>query len=122
MMLRTLGYAEEAPVCLWPWAARQMDILMYYLVTRSHEPSTSPFKFSNPRAGPANLSWANPLFCDVTVRLSAPDRHHKMCYRSVTGCYLGRDVNRPLDIDGVCGPACMMVAVRVADPGRSPPP
>ena len=98
MMLRTLGYAEEAPVCLWPWAARQMDILMYYLVTRSHEPPTSPFKFSNPHAGPANLSWANPLFCDVTVRLSTPDRHHKMCYRSVTGCYLGRDVNRQGDI------------------------
>ena len=94
MIVRCLGYANEAPPCLWSWVARQMDIIMYYLVTKAHDPPVSPYRFSNPDDGPADVSWLEPILCDVTVHLSERDQLRKPAYTSATACYLRRDVNR----------------------------
>ena len=97
MMRRTMAHAD-APACLWSWVARQMDILMYYFTSKAHNPAVSSYRFSNPEAEPADLSWAHPLFCDCTVHLSDRDRQGKLSHSGADACYLGRDVNRQASI------------------------
>ena len=97
MVRRTMAHAD-APACLWSWAARQMDLLMYYFTTKAHNPAVSSFRFSNPDAEPADLSWAHPMFCDCTVHLSDRDRQGKLSHSGADACYLGRDVNRQASI------------------------
>jgi len=98
MMRRTLAHADEAPACLWSWVARQMDILMYYFTTKAHNPPVSPYRFSNPDAELANLSWVHPVLCDCTVHLSERDQQGKLSHTGAEACYLGRDTNRQADI------------------------
>jgi hypothetical protein len=62
----TLCYAH-APECLWPWAAAHIERVLYFLPSRAHEPIQSAYHFTHPDAGDADLAWAKPLFCDVTV-------------------------------------------------------
>ncbi len=45
----------------------------------------------------ADLSWAKPLFCDVTVHLPSRDSQGKLAYTGSDGCYLGRDFKRNAD-------------------------
>ena len=97
MVRRTMAHAD-APACLWSWVARQMDILMYYITTKAHNPAVSSYRFSNPDAEPADLSWAHPLLCDCTVHLSDRDRQGKLSHSGADACYLGRDVNRQASI------------------------
>jgi hypothetical protein len=80
----------DAPDCLWPWCARQMDIVMYYLLTKAHSPAVSPFRFSHPSALVANLTWVRPMFCDCSVHLAERDRQGKLSHSSAAACYLGR--------------------------------
>lgn len=84
----------DAPLCLWPWAASQFENVAYFISTRAHEPPVSPFQFSHPDAGEPDLSWARPLFCDVTVHVAKRDVGGKMNYTGTDGCYLGHDFKR----------------------------
>lgn len=80
---RTVEYSGYAPLRLWPWMVNQAEHIAYYFIsTRAHKPPKSPFKFSYPDAPPADLTWAEPLFCDVVVHLAKADIHGKMAYRS----------------------------------------
>ena len=97
MVRRCMAHAD-APDCLWPWCARQMDIVMYYLLTKAHSPAVSPFRFSHPGALVANLTWVRPMFCDCSVHLAERDRQGKLSHSSAAACYLGRDTNRNADI------------------------
>lgn len=83
-----------APECLWPWGAQQAETLHYFLSTRSHNPEVSPYRFSHPDGPPADLSWAYPMYCDVTVRLQEKDVHGKMGVRGADGVHLGFDWRR----------------------------
>lgn len=91
---RTVAYAGNAPLCLWPWVVSQAEHVAYFLTTRAHKPPMSPFRFSYPDAAPADLTWAEPLFCDVVVHLAKADIDGKLAYRSTVGCYLGHDFKR----------------------------
>lgn len=95
---RTVAYAGDAPLCLWPWIVNQAEHVAYFLTTRAHKPPMSPFRFSYPDAGPADLTWAEPLFCDVVVHLAKSDIDGKLAYRSTVGCYLGHDFKRNAQI------------------------
>ena len=53
--------------------------------------------FAHPDSGLADLSWAKPLFCDVTVHLPSRDSQGKLAYTGSDGCYLGRDFKRNAD-------------------------
>ena len=74
---RSLGVAKQAmnaalahagvDACLWPWALMQFENIRYYTATGSHPDFKSPYSVLSPEAGPADLSWAKPMFCDVTV-------------------------------------------------------
>jgi hypothetical protein len=83
-----------APECLWPWALTQFEHTRYFMSTESHSPPVSPYAFSHPEAPPADVSWAKPLFCDVTVSLSKQDRAGKLSHTGADGCYLGHDFKR----------------------------
>ena len=80
--------------CLWPWAALYVQNTLYYITTRAHQPPTSPYHFLRPNSDPADMSWAHPLFCDVTVRLAARDVTNKVTATGADGCYLGHDFRR----------------------------
>jgi hypothetical protein len=88
-----LAYAD-APECLWPWAAAHLERILYFMPTRAHEPPQSAHQFLHPQDGDVNLSWAKPLFCDVTVHLSERDIKTKTGPTGADGCYLGRDLVR----------------------------
>ncbi len=57
-------------------------------------PSLTRMEFLHPQDGDVNLSWAKPLFCDVTVHLSERDIKTKTGPTGADGCYLGRDLVR----------------------------
>ena len=90
---RQFGYGS-APECLWSWAAAQCEVLLYYLSTESHNPPTSPYRFSFPDEPPTDVGWAQPMFCDVTIRLQEPDISGKLAPRGVDGTHLGYDTRR----------------------------
>ena len=85
---------DAAPECLWPWAAQQAETLLYFLGTEALSPATSPYLLSNPDAAAAEMDWAYPMFCDVTVRLQEADVHGKMAARGEDGTHLGYDRRR----------------------------
>ena len=85
---------HAAPECLWPWAAHQTELLLYFLSTEAHNPATSPYRFAYPDGEAADLSWAWPMFCDVSVRLQEADMEGKMSARGCDGCHLGYDWRR----------------------------
>lgn len=87
------GY-EPAPACLWSWAANQTELLLYYLSTEAHSPPLSPYRFTHPDGETADLGWAQPMFCDCTVRLQEADIHGKMGVRGADGVHLGYDWRR----------------------------
>ena len=89
----TLCYAH-APECLWPWAAAHIERVLYFLPSRAHEPIQSAYHFTHPGAGYADLAWAKPLFCDVTVHLAARDMKTKTGPTGADGCFLGHDFIR----------------------------
>ena len=66
-------------------------------VSEAIQPPMSPYMLAHPEAGPADLSWAKPLFCDVTVHLPYRDSQGKLAYTGSDGCYLGRDFKRNAD-------------------------
>ena len=88
-----LAYAD-APDCLWPWAAAHLERVLHFMPTRAHQPPTSPFRFLHPEAGVVDMSWARPLFCDVTVHLTYRDVTSKVGPSAAEGCYLGHDFVR----------------------------
>ena len=92
----TLAYAGEkgAPECLWPWAAAHLEKLLYFMPTRAHHPPQSAYHFTHPEAGEADVSWAEVLFCDVTVHLSSRDIKTKTGPTGADGCFLGHDFER----------------------------
>ena len=92
----TLAYCGErgAPECLWPWAAAHLEKVLYYMPTRAHYPPTSAYHFTHPEAGEADLSWADVLFCDVTVHLTERDIKTKTGPTGADGCFLGHDFER----------------------------
>ena len=85
---------DAAPDCLWSWAAQQAETLLYFLGTDALSPPTSPYRFTNPDAEEADMGWAYPMFCDVTVRLQETDVHGKVGQRGGEGCHLGYDRRR----------------------------
>ena len=87
------GYGP-APACLWSWAANQTELLLYYLQTEAHNPPMSPYRFTHPDADTADLGWAQPMFCDCSVRLQEADIHGKMEVRGADGVHLGYDWRR----------------------------
>lgn len=87
--MAALAYAG-APAVLWPWAMSQYEHIRHFISTEAIQPPMSPFMLAHPEAGPANLSWAKPLFCDVTVHLPSRDSQGKLAYTGSDGCYLGR--------------------------------
>ena len=89
----TLCYAH-APECLWPWAAAHIERVLYFVPTRAHNPAQSAYHFTHPDVGEADLSWAKPLFCDVTVHLSERDIKTKTGPTGADGCFLGHDFVR----------------------------
>ena len=95
---RCLGFADKAPSCLWSWAAAQMEHVLYFISTRAHEPPKSPYEFSHPDGEPADMSWAEPMFCDVVVHLAKRDVDNKLSYSSAEGTYLGHDFKRSCQI------------------------
>lgn len=52
------------------------------------------YHFTHPDAGDADLAWAKPLFCDVTVHLAARDMKTKTGPTGADGCFLGHDFIR----------------------------
>jgi hypothetical protein len=94
--MAALAYAG-APVILWPWAMSQYEHVRHFISTEAIQPPMSPYMLAHPEAGPANLSWAKPLFCDVTVHLPSRDSQGKLAYTGSDGCYLGRDFKRNAD-------------------------
>ena len=91
-----LAYAG-APEILWPWAVSQYEHVRHYISTEALHPPMSPYAFAHPDSGPADMSWAKPLFCDVTVHLPSRDSQGKLAYTGSDGCYLGRDFKRNAD-------------------------
>ena len=91
-----LAYAG-APEILWPWAVSQYEHVRHFISTEALSPPMSPYAFAHPDSGPADLSWAKPLFCDVTVHLPSRDSQGKLAYTGSDGCYLGRDFKRNAD-------------------------
>lgn len=89
-----LAYADDAPDCLWPWAAQQCCQVYHYLATTSHQPPVSPHAFLHPGSATPDLSWAKVLFCDCAVALPERDIHNKVTHRAVDGCHLGYDARR----------------------------
>ena len=87
------GYGP-APACLWSWAANQTELLLYYLQTEAHNPPMSPYRFTHPDAETADLGWAQPMFCDCSIRLQEADIHGKMGVRGADGVHLGYDWRR----------------------------
>ena len=85
---------EPAPACLWSWAVNQTELLLYYLSTEAHNPPVSPYRFTHPDAETADLGWAQPMYCDCTVRLQEVDIHGKMGVRGADGVHLGYDWRR----------------------------
>ena len=84
-----------APQCLWTWAARQANLLLYFLPTSSHQPPVSPYQFLTGDTEPQDISWARTMFCDVTVTITEQDvASGKLSQRSVDGCHLGYDNKR----------------------------
>ena len=90
---KQFGY-EPAPACLWSWAVNQTELLLYYLSTEAHNPPVSPYRFTHPDAETADLGWAQPMYCDCTVRLQEVDIHGKMGVRGADGVHLGYDWRR----------------------------
>ena len=72
--------------------------MLYFISTRAHNPERSPYTFGHPDAPPADMAWAEPMFCDVTVHLAKRDRENKVAYTSADGCYLGHDFKRNCQI------------------------
>jgi len=106
---RHLGLAKEgargaleyagANECLWPWAITQYANIRYFIATSAHDPEISPYEFAHgPGAPAADLSWAKPLFCDVTVHLVERDRHGALSSTGADGCYLLHDMKRGCEI------------------------
>ena len=91
--VRALAFAG-ADACLWPWIASQFEKVRYYLNTRALLPEMSPYQKENPAELPADMSWAEPMLCDVVVHLAERDVDGKLAHRSVDGCYLGHDFKR----------------------------
>ena len=91
-----LAYAG-APEVLWPWAIAQYEHVRHFIRTEALSPPASPYARAHPGAGPADLSWAKPLFCDVTVHLPSRDAQGKLAFTGSDGCYLGRDFKRAAD-------------------------
>jgi hypothetical protein len=98
---RVRGYAEslqqgtpDMPKCMWPYIVSQMQVVKYFITTKAHNPMMSPYEFSYPDGEPADLTWAEPLFCDVTVHLAKRDRDDKVSYTAADGCYLMHDFKR----------------------------
>ena len=93
--LRAAHAFADAPLCLWPWGAYHLECVLYYIETQAHQPPTSPYRFSQPDAGTANLSWVRaPIYCDVTVHLPPRDVMGKISPTGADGCYLGHDFKR----------------------------
>ena len=99
-----LAHAENADDCLWPWAAHQASWIMYYLGSRPLD-GKSPYEMAYPNAPPADLSWAKPMFCDVSVTLPERDVDGKLSHTGADGFYLGRDHKR-------AGEFCYLPALR----------
>ena len=95
---RARGFADDAPECLWPWAVQQAKTIFYFTATRAHDPIMSPYRFSHPEGELVDMSWAKPLFCDVTVHLAKRDIDNKAAYTAAEGCYLGHDFRRNCQI------------------------
>ena len=93
IMRSDLAHAE-APRCLWPWAANQANLLLYYLPTSALKPPTSPYAFASGNDSPVDISWAHTMFCDVTVAIPTRDRDGKLGNRSADGVHLGYDARR----------------------------
>ena len=93
VMRSALAHAD-APRCLWPWAANQANLLLYYLPTSALKPPTSPYTFSTGNTSPVDISWAHTMFCDVTVAIPTRDRDGKLGNRSADGVHLGYDARR----------------------------
>ena len=68
--------------------------VLYFVPTRAHNPAQSAYHFTHPDAGVADLSWAKPLFCDVTVHLAERDIKTKTGPTGADGCFLGHDFIR----------------------------
>ena len=95
-MMRSMLTREEnsIPQCLWPWAAQQANLLLYYLPSSSFNPPMSPYQFSSGDGQAVDVSWARPMFCDCTVSVADRDVHGKLGARSADGCHLGFDSRR----------------------------
>ena len=52
----------------------------------AHAPPISPYRFSHPQRDPVDMTWAYPLFCDVTVHLPYRDRDGKLGAAGADGC------------------------------------
>ena len=90
MMRSDMHYpSEPVPGCLWPWTARQSNLLLYFLPTNSLKPPQPPYQYATGDTTPVDLSWARTMFCDVTVSIAERDVHGKLGSRSADGCHLG---------------------------------
>ena len=95
MMRSDMHYPPQpVPPCMWPWSARQNNLLLYFLPTNSFKPPQSPFQFATGDSAPVDLSWARTMFCDVTVSVPLRDIGGKLGARSADGCHLGYDERR----------------------------
>ena len=92
-----LAYAN-APECLWPWVGAHLERILHFMPTRAHEPPKSAHQFLHPETREVDLSWARPLFCDVTVHLTDRDIKTKTGPTGAEGCYLGRDLVRNCEL------------------------
>ena len=93
-MCACLAYADDAPQCLWPWAAQQCSLVYKYLATTVHKPPQSSYEFLNPGKGAVEMGWARVLFCDVTVSIPEQTREGKVHHRNADACHLGYDAVR----------------------------
>ena len=96
--MAALAYAG-APAVLWPWAVSQYEHIRHFISTEAIQPPMSPYMLAHPEASPANLSWAKPLFCDVTVHLPSRDSQGKLAYTGSDACRVSRRLVCPEMLD-----------------------
>ena len=72
----------------------QVQNVLYYLNSKAHKPPASPCQFMHPDMPPSDMSWAEPMFCDIIVSLPKRELNGKLHFTSVEGCYLGHDFKR----------------------------
>ena len=88
------AFADNAPECLWPWAAAQCENVLFFLSSKAHHPPASAYETIYENVDDADLSWAHPMYCDVVVRLPERDINGKVSSTGAEGFHLGRDFKR----------------------------